>query len=74
MVAPVLDKGADSVDVYFPKGSAWVDLWTSKDVGTPGAWVKMPAPIGQPAAFARKGSPSAAALATYLKDADITVN
>ena len=74
MVAPVLDKGAVSVDVYFPKRSAWVDLWTSKDVGTPGAWVKMPAPIGRPAAFARKGSPSAAALATYLKDADITVN
>ena len=23
MVAPVLDKGADSVEVYFPNGSAW---------------------------------------------------
>ncbi|MFC5066571.1 alpha-glucosidase [Flaviflagellibacter deserti] len=69
MVAPVLDKGADSVEVYFPTGSAWNDAWTGKDAGQPGEWARMPAPLGKPAVFIRKGSPDATALATYLKDA-----
>ena len=28
MVAPVLSKGAETVDVYFPPGDEWTDLWT----------------------------------------------
>jgi len=67
MVAPVLDKGADSVDVYFPKGSAWIDPWTGNDVGHPGEWARMPAPLGQPGAFIRKGSPNAEVIAKALK-------
>jgi len=55
MVAPVLDKGADTVEVYFPQGSEWIDLWTRADAGKTGAWVRMPAPLGKPAVFLRKG-------------------
>lgn len=55
MVAPVLDKGAESVDVYFPAGDQWTDLWTGAPAGKPGRWSEMPAPIGKPAVFLRKG-------------------
>ena len=71
MVAPVLDKGTDSVNVYFPKGSAWTDLWTGADAGREGAWVRMPAPLGKPAVFLRKGSASAGAIIGGLKGAGI---
>jgi alpha-glucosidase len=54
MVAPVLDKGAESVDVYFPAGDQWTDLWTGAPAGKPRRWIKMPAPIGKPAVFLRK--------------------
>ena len=33
MVAPVLDRGAEAVDVYFPEGDAWADLWTGAEAG-----------------------------------------
>ena len=69
MVAPVLDKGADKVDVYFPQGSAWIDVWTGSDIAYSGEWARMPAPLGKPALFIRKGSANAAALAGYLKGA-----
>ncbi|HKH80277.1 MAG TPA: alpha-glucosidase, partial [Methylovirgula sp.] len=59
MVAPVLDRGADTVDVYFPVGSAWIDLWTGTDAGSAGDWSTMPAPLGRPAVFLRKGAASA---------------
>lgn len=55
MVAPVLDKGRDEVDVYFPEGGQWTDLWTGADVGVEGEWTTCPAPIGKPAVFLRKG-------------------
>ena len=67
MVAPVLDKGADAVDVYFPAGSEWVDLWTRLDAGKPGHMVRMPAPLSKPAVFIRKGSPSSAVIKEGLK-------
>jgi alpha-glucosidase len=38
MVAPVLDKGADSVEVYFPEGEEWTELWTSAEAGRAGDW------------------------------------
>jgi alpha-glucosidase (family GH31 glycosyl hydrolase) len=59
MVAPVLDKGATTVAVYFPTGSQWTDVWTGVDAGKEGQWVDMPAPLSKPAVFLRKGAPSA---------------
>ncbi|MBT1517348.1 alpha-glucosidase [Bradyrhizobium sp. SRL28] len=59
LVAPVVDKGATSVDVYFPKGAEWTDLWTGADAGKAGQWMKMPAPLAKPAVFLRKGAASA---------------
>jgi alpha-glucosidase len=67
MVAPVLDKGADAVEVYFPRGTEWIDLWTRADAGKPGHWVRMPAPLSKPAVFVRKGSPSSAVIEQSLK-------
>jgi alpha-glucosidase len=48
LVAPVLDNGADTVDVYFPVGDAWVDLWTGTDAGSLGDWNTMPARSASP--------------------------
>ena len=55
MVAPVLSKGAETVDVYFPTGDEWTDLWTGANVGKAGQWSDLSAPIGKPAVFLRKG-------------------
>ncbi|GJG89512.1 alpha-glucosidase [Gemmatimonadetes bacterium T265] len=67
LVAPVLDKGADAVDVYFPAGSAWTDLWTGIDAGQAGSWVRMPAPLSRPAVFVRKGASSATEILDGLR-------
>jgi alpha-glucosidase (family GH31 glycosyl hydrolase) len=57
MVAPVLDPGEDTVEVYFPPG-LWVHLWTGKTYGSPerGVYESVPAPIGEPAVFYKEGS------------------
>ncbi|MGI8486706.1 MAG: alpha-glucosidase [Thermomicrobiales bacterium] len=67
MIAPVLDKGADTVEVYFPAGEEWTDLWTGLDAGKPGEWLRMPAPLGRPAVFLRKGAPSSDEILNGLK-------
>jgi alpha-glucosidase len=68
LVAPVVDKGADTVEVYFPEGAdLWTDLWTGKDVGSAGDWVEISAPLGKPGVFLRKGSPSAGDIVAGLK-------
>src|SRR5215218_27574 len=57
MVAPVLDPGSDSVEIYLPAGK-WVYLWTGERYGLPrrGAYEAVPAPIGEPAVFYKEGS------------------
>ena len=57
MVAPVLDSGEDTVEVYLPAGE-WVHLWTVKTYGSPerGVHETISAPIGEPAVFFREGS------------------
>jgi alpha-glucosidase len=57
MVAPVLDPGTDTVEVYLPAGG-WVHLWTGTAYGSPGRGVRetIPAPIGEPAVFYKEGS------------------
>jgi sulfoquinovosidase len=67
MVAPVLDQGMDTVEVYFPSGSSWLDLWSGTDVGSPGKWLRMPAPLGRPAVFIRKDTASGAVIVDGLK-------
>ena len=71
MVAPVLDRGREAVEVYFPEGSAWSDLWTGTEVGRPGEWARMPAPLGRPAVFLRKGAPAGETILGGLKDAGV---
>ena len=71
MVAPVLDKGSDTVEVYFPAGDNWINLWTGAEVGSPGDWVTVPAPLGKPGAFLRKGASSADEIVAGLKTAGV---
>jgi alpha-glucosidase len=67
LVAPVLDPGRGTVEVYFPEGSAWTDLWTGADAGAPGEWLAMPAPLGRTAAFVRKDGPAATTIRDGLR-------
>lgn len=57
MVAPVLDPGEETVEVYLPAGR-WVHLWSERGYGSPEAGVRVTveAPVGEPAVFYRKGS------------------
>ena len=57
MVAPVLDPGEDSVEVYLPAGK-WVHLWTGERYGSPQRGINemVPAPIGEPAVFYKEDS------------------
>lgn len=54
MVAPVLDSGVDSLEVYVPKGE-WTHLYSSKSI-TGGKKIKVYTPIGQPAIFVKTNS------------------
>jgi alpha-glucosidase (family GH31 glycosyl hydrolase) len=57
MVAPVLDAGADAVDVYLPAG-VWVHLWSGRRYGSPdkGAYEMIGAPLSEPAVFYKSAS------------------
>lgn len=57
MVAPVLDPGRDTAEVYLPPGR-WVHLWSSRVYGSPeeGVHETVEAPIGEPAVFYKEGS------------------
>jgi sulfoquinovosidase len=57
VVAPVLDPGEDSVEVYFPAGK-WVHLWTGERYGSPkrGVYETVSSPIGVPAVFYKEDS------------------
>lgn len=67
LVAPVLDRDARTVDVYFPQGAAWTDLWSGAQAGTPGRWATMPAPLGRPAVFLREGAEAAGLILDGLR-------
>jgi alpha-glucosidase (family GH31 glycosyl hydrolase) len=57
MVAPVLDPGADTVEIYLPAGN-WIHLWTGDRYGSPDRGVEetVSAPIGEPAVFFKEDS------------------
>lgn len=53
LVAPVIDKGAETKTVYLPEDE-WVHLYSGKEFD--GGMVIVGAPIGEPPVFIRKGS------------------
>jgi alpha-glucosidase len=57
MVAPVLDPGKESVEVYLPAGR-WVHLWSGRRYGSrdKGVYEMVGSPIGEPAVFYKEGS------------------
>jgi alpha-glucosidase len=57
MVAPVLDPGEDTVEVYLPAGR-WVHLWSGEGYGSAeeGVYETVPAPVGEPAVLYKEGS------------------
>merc|ERR1719263_2555110 len=69
MMLPVLHAGESSVRGYFPRGT-WAPLWPAlaaaagrprEDLGlieSTGEWRTVPAPVGEPAVYARQGAPS----------------
>jgi alpha-glucosidase len=67
MVVPVVDAGSQRVDAYLPEGE-WVHLWSGKIYDSSGGGrlhVGIPAPMGEPGVFYRKGS---AAGATFVEN------
>ncbi|MBI3396634.1 MAG: alpha-glucosidase [Spirochaetia bacterium] len=71
LVAPVLDSGAASVNVYVPQGR-WIHLWSGKEYGgSRGTFVNVEAPIGKPAVFLRAESKLAHDLPEELRHAGV---
>ncbi len=67
LIAPVLDPGAHSVEMYFPQGE-WVGVFSQHSIvsGAQGTWLKVETPLGSPAVFYRKESAQAQKIVTQL--------
>src|SRR3712207_2475892 len=67
MVAPVLDPGEDTVEVYLPRGR-WVHLWTGEEYGSSegSVYESVRAPIGEPAVFYKEDSDAGQKLRDHL--------
>lgn len=71
LVAPVLDKGAETVQLYLPAGE-WIHLWTgAKFNSKEGNWIGVSAPLGKPGVFFRDGAVFGEQLVTQLKALDV---
>ncbi|MFP3587085.1 glycoside hydrolase family 31 protein [Paraburkholderia sp. SIMBA_055] len=55
LVAPVVDAGQATRDVYLPTGTRWVSYWSGESFDG-GQSVKLPAPFEQPVMLLREGS------------------
>ncbi|MBN4001031.1 alpha-glucosidase [Nostoc sp. LPT] len=67
LVAPVLDKGVETVQLYLPAGE-WIHLWTgAKFDSEKGKWIKVSAPLGKPGVFFRDKAVFGEHLVTELK-------
>ncbi|MFC4736846.1 alpha-glucosidase [Bacillus daqingensis] len=53
LVAPVIDKEAETREVYLPEDN-WVHVWSEKEFR--GGWITVSAPLGEPPVFYRRGS------------------
>jgi alpha-glucosidase len=62
LVAPVVEAGVSDWTVYLPAGVDWTHVWSDRTYAG-GAEVKVPAPIGEPPVFYKKGSSHAALFA-----------
>jgi len=54
LVAPVIDAGVTSWRAYLPQGPTWIHLWSQEEFPG-GTDVEVPAPLGSPPVFYRKG-------------------
>ena len=71
LIAPVLNQGATSVNVYLPADN-WVHLWSGTVFhATSGEWIQIAAPVGQPGVFFREGSDAGAELVRKLRGLNI---
>jgi sulfoquinovosidase len=72
MVAPVLDPGRESVEIYLPAGR-WVHLWSGRRYGSrdAGFYETIDAPIGEPAVFYKEGSDAGRRLKEELESQDL---
>jgi alpha-glucosidase len=52
LVAPVVEAGASTREVYLPAGASWFHVWSGDTFGG-GETVTVPAPLGQPPVFSR---------------------
>lgn len=68
LLVPVLEPGAETVDVVFPPGR-WQHIWTGETFGDESAvtHADVAAPLGQPALFVRAGSAVADELAEFVE-------
>jgi alpha-glucosidase len=56
LVAPVMRRGATTVDVWLPRG-CWTNVWTGAEQRTGGGWLRgVAAPVGRPGLFGACGS------------------
>lgn len=55
LVAPVHKQGVSEWKVYLPAGTTWIDVWNNQQIQG-GQYITVPAPIGKPPVFYRKGS------------------
>ena len=67
MVAPVIEEGAVTRDVYLPEGE-WVHVWTGKRFGA--GRHNIDAPIGSPPVFWRERSEYASLFASLVEVRD----
>ena len=61
LVAPVLEEGVDTWEVYLPD-DRWIHLWSGEAYS--GGQIRVPAPMGQPPVFYRKDAPDHALFAS----------
>jgi len=68
LITPVMKKGQQSVEVYFPVGE-WAHLWSGNTYGSANAGTsqRISAPLGQPAVFYRKGSKAGESIVEVFK-------
>lgn len=66
LVAPVIDAGVTSWRAYLPQGPTWIHLWSQEEFAG-GTDVEVPAPLGSPPVFYRKGCAFAPLFAELVK-------